>query len=49
MLILLPMPTDALWNATAADCILKWGAKLLSSNDSVRTILGGARHPRMFG
>ena len=37
------------FDATAADCILKWGAKLLSSNDSVRTILCGARHPRMFG
>ena len=39
----------SLQHATAADCILKWGAQLLSSNDSVRTILGGARHPRMFG
>ena len=38
--------------STAADCILKWGAKLLSKRNGVRTILGdvqGRRHEVLFG
>ena len=32
-----------LCDTTAADCILKWGAKLLSKRNGVRTILGDVR------
>ena len=38
--------------ATAADCILKWGAKLLSKRNGVRTFLGdvqGRRHEVLLG
>ena len=35
--------------ATAGDCILKWGAKLLSKQNGVRTILGDVRRHHKFG